>query len=614
MPYASKTQTFYWTFDCPADRIWTVLADTERFNEAAKLPKYAVTEAAQPDQSVKFFGKVALGPYSINWQEIPTNFVRNSWWRHERRFSSGPLAVLCATLRVYPEGETCRAEYELTAQPGNILGWLMASTTFFPSTKKQFDGLAEQARLFATGRSDIEFDIDAPKLQPGATEILQAAADSLSRSPHEHGLAPRLIEFISKRSEVDVRRMRPLALARRWGVQATQAVEVCLQAARDNLLAMNWDLVCPRCQGAKARAASLDQLPHAAHCSTCNIDYTRDYTKNVEMTFCPSRRVRRIDDREFCVFAPMSTPHVLAQITVAPGETVQIPHPELKLASYRVRTLAPGPEADVDWSVGPFPEAHLDDDGLRTVASASPGKFTFSNSTGRSATFVIDEAQWSSEAFTADRAMTLQAFRDLFDDAILRPGDCLQIDQVTILFIDLKGSSLLYEQSGDMQAYHLVREFFAIAAAAVRRRNGAVVKTVGDAINAAFDKPEDAVACALDVKDAVARYNESSGKPPIVCKIGLNAGKSIAVTLNNRLDYYGTAVNKASRLADLSTGADIVVAKDLADDPAVAAMVSRFAVSDDQATVKGFPKPVQFVRVEPPSANALDALRALAAG
>ena len=43
---------------------------------------------------------------------------------------------------------------------------------------------------------------------------------------------------------------------------------------------------------AKLSVATLSDLPHGAHCATCNIDYDRDFERNVELTFAPAPAVR----------------------------------------------------------------------------------------------------------------------------------------------------------------------------------------------------------------------------------------------------------------------------------------------------------------------------------
>ena len=71
------------------------------------------------------------------------------------------------------------------------------------------------------------------------------------------------------------------------------------------------------------------------------------------------------------------------------------------------------------------------------------------NRSPRNLTFIIEEQVWKRDALTAHRATTMQAFRDLFDEDVLRPGDDVEIDHVSIMFTDLKGSTALYERIGD---------------------------------------------------------------------------------------------------------------------------------------------------------------------
>ena len=50
---------------------------------------------------------------------------------------------------------------------------------------------------------------------------------------------------------------------------------------------------------------------------------------------------------------------------------------------------------------------------------------------------------------------------------------------------------------GDAAAYNIVREHFALLAGIVRDHDGAVVKTIGDAVIASFSDPAEAVKAAL---------------------------------------------------------------------------------------------------------------------
>jgi hypothetical protein len=76
-----KSVTWTWAFDRPPADIWPLLADTARVNEAAKIPKHAITEIAQPDGSVQYFGRVKMGPFDLRWREKPVNWDQRAMVR-----------------------------------------------------------------------------------------------------------------------------------------------------------------------------------------------------------------------------------------------------------------------------------------------------------------------------------------------------------------------------------------------------------------------------------------------------------------------------------------------------------------------------------------------------
>ncbi|MFT2598383.1 adenylate/guanylate cyclase domain-containing protein, partial [Escherichia coli] len=64
-------------------------------------------------------------------------------------------------------------------------------------------------------------------------------------------------------------------------------------------------------------------------------------------------------------------------------------------------------------------------------------------------------------------------------------------------------------------------------------------------------------------------------------KMGLHVGPCIAVTMNGRLDYFGSAVNLAARLQGQSGGGDVVISEALAADPAVRPLLAPFRLSHE---------------------------------
>ncbi|MEX2629809.1 MAG: adenylate/guanylate cyclase domain-containing protein [Tistlia sp.] len=593
-----RTREWVWRFEAPAEAVWRVLADTARFNEAAGLPKQTIRETPQPDGTVLAEATARQGPFRLAWRELPVNWVAGSWFEHCRVFTRGPLARLCARFRLTPEPDGgCLGHYRLEAEPAGAFGRLLLGTLFFKAAGESFTRLALQADRFAQGASDREFDYRAPPVAPATRRRVGQMVEAIEASGHGHGLARRLADFLLEAQEVDLARLRPLALARRWQLPERQAIELCLQATRTGLLELSWDLLCPRCRVAKAAAGSLDRLPDGAHCDSCNIDYGRDFSRNVELSFRPAEAVRPIQFGEYCLLGPMSTPHIRLHVTLPAGATRRVAA-SLAPGPYRLRSQEKGPERDLELAAGAgFPAVILGEESVETGAPAPAGTVELVNATPWPRTFVIEDRRWVAEALTADRVTALQAFRDLFAEQVLRPGDEVSVRRITLMFTDLAASTALYGRIGDARAYHLVREHFALLGALVRAHEGALVKTIGDAIMAAFADPAQALAAARAAQESIAGFNERNPDGPILLKVGLHTGPCIAVTLNERLDYFGGTVNLAARLQGESRGGEIVLSETLAAEPAVAEALAGLPVARESVRLKGFEAPVGILRI-----------------
>ncbi|MBI1179269.1 MAG: hypothetical protein GC201_01845 [Alphaproteobacteria bacterium] len=583
------------SFAAPAARMWTALADTRRYNEASGLPRQRIEERVAPDGTVVFVARARFGPFELVWDDLPCNWITGRWFEHARLFHGGPFRSLTARFDLTPEGAGCHGYYRLEVEPRGVLGRLILAAGFMRGAERGFRRLAAQAEAFARGSAELPFQPPPPRLPAVARERALRIGRELDTDAYGHDLARRLVDLVLSGPETELEHLRPLALARRWNVPPRHAVELCLEATRLGLLQLRWSLLCPRCRGAKADSASLDRLPSGAHCGTCNIDYGRDFARNVELSFAPDEAIRPTASGEFCLLGPMTTPHIWAHLTLEPGErriVRDVPGPGL----WRLRTLEAGGQQDVDVGEGGFPAVAVVEGGVESGPPPGDGTLALENHSQKARTVVIEDRRWTRDVLTADRAASFQAFRDLFSAEVLRPGDEVGIERVALLFSDLRGSTALYTAIGDAGAYHLVREHFAYLAAIVREHDGAIVKTIGDAVMAAFHEPTRALEAAIAMQERVQSLNARTGRP-VVLKLGLHAGPCIAVTLNDRLDYFGTTVNLAARLQGQSRGEDVVLSDALAADPDVVPMLEGLAPTHEQARLKGFVEPVGFVRL-----------------
>lgn len=176
--------------------------------------------------------------------------------------------------------------------------------------------------------------------------------------------------------------------------------------------------------------------------------------------------------------------------------------------------------------------------------------------------------------------------------------DEVVIDEVAVLFTDLKESSALYRRIGDAAAYRLVCKHFVFLTRIIHDHNGAVVKTIGDAVMAAFMQAGQAVKAAIAIQCRVNSFNRENGlSEGLVIKLGIHAGPTIAVKQGDRLDYFGSVVNIAAQLRSQSTGRDLVLSDEIAADPSVAHLLTSATVTAGQAMLKGADQPQNFRRV-----------------
>jgi class 3 adenylate cyclase len=195
---------------------------------------------------------------------------------------------------------------------------------------------------------------------------------------------------------------------------------------------------------------------------------------------------------------------------------------------------------------------------------------------------------------TGSTLLANQTFRRIFRGETVQAAEGIGVRDVTVLFTDLKGSTALYERIGDLRAFALVNQHFDRLGRVIGAHNGAIVKTIGDAVMAAFVTPADAVRAALEMRTQIAAFNREQGAEDVVLKIGVHRGPSIAVTLNESLDYFGHTVNVAARVQGLAGADEIYVTDDVYRAEGVAPLLGKVESQDVQ--LRGIQKEVRVHR------------------
>jgi class 3 adenylate cyclase len=204
-----------------------------------------------------------------------------------------------------------------------------------------------------------------------------------------------------------------------------------------------------------------------------------------------------------------------------------------------------------------------------------------------------------------------QTFLDLFASETIVAGEGMAVRRLALLFTDLQGSTALYERIGDMKAFDLVRQHFDYLRESITGNSGALVKTIGDAVMASFIDPLDALRAALEMRTRIAEFNQAAGGDLIALKIGLHAGACLAVTLNDRLDYFGQTVNIAARVQSLAGANEIVLTDDVLSVPGSTELLTDLAIEEGTVELKGVAGEVTVHRLRDPIRSPLAGTRRL---
>jgi class 3 adenylate cyclase len=402
--------------------------------------------------------------------------------------------------------------------------------------------------------------------------------------------ATALEEHVRGAQDSELCRINVFDFSRRYGLAEPAAIALFLHASRLGLFDLSWNLLCPGCGGVLEASATLKSVKREEyHCALCAAGYEPTLDEMVEVSFTVSPRLRRIaahDPHSLSLseyyrqmfwssgidFPPGGFEKALQAIwldgvEIPPGEKVIL---SLQLPAQFTIVFEPVTHAAQFIDVQGEPTRERQELSVvfnrvraptgKTVLRPGPLRLTLDNRTDQRVLPTVaiagDELHHllgnRKRFLTAKQLFTNQTFRDIYRTDTLDVDQRLKITSLTFVFTDLKGSTEMYDRVGDLVAYDLVKAHFRVLNEVVAQEAGAVVKTIGDAVMATFPTPDRGLAAALRMREAMRRLNAERGKEDLTLKIGLHEGPCLAVTLNERLDYFGQTVNIAARVQGLA--------------------------------------------------------------
>jgi class 3 adenylate cyclase len=571
---------FLWRFeiDAPLDAMWPLLTDTSRFNRALGLPEMQFEE-----QDGKLRGSSVNAGFVQTWTEVPWQWIHGRELLAIRDYERGFARWVRAIYEVVPmlaepgaepdpsrRGSNTSPRFELLVYFGWIpRGWFGGLVLRHGFARVEADYRRVLAELAdATRRSQLSplYRVMLPGLDALGEAQLQAKTGALLDAGMPAAIVERLAEHVRTADELELARIQPKLLARAWEQEPRELLRLALHATRVGLLDLSWDIVCPHCRGTREEIASLSRIPGESRCDPCDLDFDTRAEASVEVTFRVNASVRKVMQRHWCAAEPARRDHIFVNLELAPGERRSVA-PPLGEGLYRMRHRGDETPRLLELRAGASREplawsTPSQGDELRDVNPT----FDLHNDGPTPREFVVERAQWSDAAVRPGDLLSLREFRDIFSEDFLAQDVQLAVGMQTLLFTDMVGSTRFYATRGDAEAFIQVRRHFAEIFEEIATYDGVVVKTIGDAVMAAFVEASAAIRAAHAIQR---RFPPAREDLDIRVRISLNRGSCIAVRFNTDIDYFGNAVNLAAKLQGSADAGQIAISSSVHEAPGV---------------------------------------------
>jgi class 3 adenylate cyclase len=127
--------------------------------------------------------------------------------------------------------------------------------------------------------------------------------------------------------------------------------------------------------------------------------------------------------------------------------------------------------------------------------------------------------------------------------------------QVTILFTDIEYSTLHWDVLGDVDGRLMVDQHNRLLFPVIKKFQGKIIKTIGDAIMASFKAPEHAVKAAIGIQQILSQARSQEQGLCFNVRIGIHTGTGIV----EHKDIFGDVVNVAARVQSRCRGDEILI-------------------------------------------------------
>lgn len=597
-----------WQLSSTPEELWYLASDTNRLFKSIKLPSVQPADISYEIKKEHLQLSYDSINYSDAWIEEPYEWEYPYRLGVKRNYKNGIYKEVQLQIDLFPNNAGTTLQYQVWIKPGNALlsffSILKLKTLIRSRLKKYFKSCDDLCRKnWLPYNQEVE-----KKLASGSRKRLETIKNNLIEQTGKQDIVTELIDFIKRADEIDLQHIKPLKLAGQWHARPNEVLRVFLHSVKAGLLNFNWNLTCPGCRKVQKTCKTLNEIHEPIYCYSCNEEFSVNFNRSVQLTFKPNPLIRKISGKSYAFSHPQISPHIVIQQYLKPGQRRYV-KTQLQDGVYELKASNAEGQAKlyVSGEGQDTVRVRLTKLGIDGEAEiVNQPNLVLENGTDKDQLFTIQKTTWDPEEVTAAHVTSLQVFRDLFTHEVLRKGEKIAVDQLTLMFTDLFNSTGMYHQDGDNHAVGRVIEHFDILHDAVADEGGAIVKTIGDSVMAVFSNPAQAFRAFSEAQKIISkdkRFDQS-----LKLKAGIHHGSCVAVNLNSKIDYFGSTVNMASRLVDYANENEVVISEVVSSNAEMMKILDdqkfRYTTKKDYVQLKGFDSQrfiVQHVRMEAPA-------------
>jgi len=551
---------YRWHFECSSgpSELWPLLSDTNRlFKNIGFDPVQKIL--LKRNLPGRYF-QLASGPLHKfdAWIEKPCEWEAPFGFTIHRKYKQGHFRELSISVEQTRIGSKTQVAVNFSGSARNRISLLRIKSIFNQRLKNRLKKtLKAYDRQVSCKEPDFAGKILNPVLKRKKWKKL---VTKLTNAGVKHFNAINLIQYLVQTDDQKLLKIEPSGVATDLNLPLGESIDLLLTAARVEILNFSWELLCPECRECNRQTDRLEKITEPLYCTRCKTTYHLDFNKTVRIVFHPHPLVRKLSDKRYSFNSPSGRPHLVMRQIIDKGKK-QFLNTSPGPGKYKLVTDGNTGTVFIDVKPG-APKTNLirlNEHGVagQKISVASVANLVIHNQVGRKLLVTLESLDWL-KTVSAGEVTSLQRFRNYFPNELIREDTSFHAGDVTIMFTDIFNSAQIYSRAGDESATRQMINHFETLRRVIESNRGAIIKTIGDSVMAIFRSPLFAAGAFFQAQNEIDRAGDSES---IKLKAGLHSGDCLAVTLNNRIDYFGNTVNIAARLVEQASENELVISK-----------------------------------------------------